>query len=63
MVEVSIEIYLVDISLQRSFFVCASFSLESVGDLLLKMFGRYILRDILDRHFSCGTDLFSDISW
>ena len=50
MVEVSIEIYLVEISLQRSFF-CASFSLESVGGKLLRMFDRYFLRDILGRKF------------
>ena len=62
MIEVSIEIYLVEISLQRSFF-CASFSLEFVGGKLLRMFGRYFLRDILGRNFSCGKDLFSNISW
>ena len=48
-VEVSIEIYLVEISLQRSFFVCASFSLESVGGFfcLRKIGSRYVLRGIL----------------
>ena len=61
MVEVSIEIYLVEISLE--IFFCASFSLESVGGKLLRMFGRYFLRDILGRNFSCGKDLFSNISW
>ena len=47
---VSIEFYLVEISLQR--FFCASFSLESVGGKLFAMFGRYSLRDILGRNFS-----------
>ena len=59
MVEISIEIYLVEISLQRFFLFVQVPLWNLLVDFFERMFGRFILSDIFGRICSCGIDLFS----